>query len=238
MQKCKSCDFDFEGDFCNNCGNPRVIERIDKTHILEEFDDYFLHLEKGILFTLRELFLRPGITINNFLAGNRNKYYKPIPFLVLFSGIYVYIDHTLGYHPSELVDSAQTTVNSFMREHLIYFSLFQILIMIFVLKNLLYRKVNYNIYEYFFAMAYSSGMTILFSTVGIIITYVTNVEVIQYFISIIGLIYGVWLLGQFMGSNTYKGYIKSALAKMLSLFIFLILSSLIFTLLNIFEVNY
>jgi hypothetical protein len=87
-------------------------------------------------------------------------------------------------------------------------------------------------------MAYSSGMTILFSTVGIIITYVTNVEVIQYFISIIGLIYGVWLLGQFMGSNTYKGYIKSALAKMLSLFIFLILSSLIFTLLNIFEVNY
>lgn len=238
MQKCISCNETFEGNFCNNCGNPRAIARIDRNHLLEEFDDYFLHIEKGILFTIKELLIHPGNTIHDFLKGNRIKYYKPIPFLILISGIYALIEHYFGFHPSEKINSANNAVNSFMREHLIYFSFFQILIMIFVLKKLLFRKENYNIYEYLFVLSYSSGMTILFSTIGIIITYLTQVEFIQYYISVIGFLYGVWLLGQFMKSKSYVGYLRAAIAKILSLIIFLFLSSVIFTLLNLLNVKY
>jgi hypothetical protein len=231
MEKCKSCATKFDGNYCNNCGTPQIMRRINKSYYLEEFEDYFIHVERGILYTLKELIIHPGKAIKNFIDGNRTNYYKPISFLVLFSGLYSLIDHSIGYHPSEILKSPESSVNTFIREHLIYFSLFQIFIMIFLFKKVFYRKAKYNVFEYFVVLCYSSGMTILFSTLGIIMTHFSRKENLQYIISLIGLFYGIWLLGQFMESKSYKGYVKSGIVKLLSLIIFLIFASIIFTIL-------
>ena len=238
MENCKKCSDAINGNFCSNCGARTYIQRIDKSHIIHEFEHYVLHYEKGILFTLKELTFNPGNAIRNFINGDREHFYKPIAFLIITSGLYTLLDHYIGYHPSEAAKILENSAKSFMREHVIYFSLLQILITSTVMKYIFYRKEIYNIYEYFIVLSYSSGMTISFSTIGILVSKLTHWESAQYLVSFIGLFYGIWLLGQFMASVNYKGYIKAAGAKILSLIIFFILSSIVFTTLTILNIKY
>lgn len=64
---CKNCNTNFKGNFCNNCGQSCNIERINAKYLLAELSLFLLQLERGIFFTIKELFLRPGHCIREYL---------------------------------------------------------------------------------------------------------------------------------------------------------------------------
>ena len=89
---CKNCGTEFNGNFCSNCGQPAKLKRIDAHYIKHEIE-HVLHYDKGILFTVKELLLRPGKNVREFFTENRNRLVKPIIFIIVTSLIYSLISH-------------------------------------------------------------------------------------------------------------------------------------------------
>jgi len=77
MVVCQNCGHEGEYVYCPNCGHAFDIARITLTHIFTEVAHTFWHLEKGVLYTIKELAIKPGIVQKKYLAVARKKYQKP-----------------------------------------------------------------------------------------------------------------------------------------------------------------
>ncbi|MEZ4902365.1 MAG: DUF3667 domain-containing protein [Spirosomataceae bacterium] len=85
---CKNCTNSFEGNFCNNCGQTANTHEINFKSIVHEIQHSILHIDKGILYTTKDLFKKPGQTIREYLDGKRVKHFKPFAYVFILSTIY------------------------------------------------------------------------------------------------------------------------------------------------------
>ena len=88
---CKNCSNAFNENFCNRCGQKSSVRRVDYDYVISEVAEGVFQLEKGWLYTIKELFIRPGKSIKKYLQGERIQFAKPIPFILLTSALYVFI---------------------------------------------------------------------------------------------------------------------------------------------------
>ena len=93
---CKECSITFVGEFCSSCGRPRELKRINGRYIASEIGRV-INLDKGIFYTIRELLLRPGISIQQFIKEDRNRLVKPIVFLIVCSLVYSIFQKVLQF---------------------------------------------------------------------------------------------------------------------------------------------
>lgn len=94
--QCKNCGTQVKGNFCHNCGQRTNVGRIDFSYIIQEIPNSIFQLNRGFFFTVRELFLRPGHSLREFIGGKRKYYYKPIAFLLIASTLYVLSTFLMG----------------------------------------------------------------------------------------------------------------------------------------------
>lgn len=93
MQTCKNCGHRFEGKFCNNCGQTADTERIDFHYLKHEIPHSFFHINAGLLYTSKQLFIRPGHSIREYLEGKRVKHIQPLSFVLILAGFYILLCH-------------------------------------------------------------------------------------------------------------------------------------------------
>lgn len=86
------CNNEITGKYYSNCGQPLNKERINSHYIIHEIE-HVLHFEKGILFTVKELLIRPGENIHSFIVRDRSRLVKPIVFIIVYSLIYTIVTH-------------------------------------------------------------------------------------------------------------------------------------------------
>ncbi len=60
---CKNCKQNFNGNFCNNCGQNSNVRKIDVKYLIDEIPNSIFQINRGFLFILKELFTRPGDSI-------------------------------------------------------------------------------------------------------------------------------------------------------------------------------
>ncbi len=85
---CKNCGHIFEGNFCNNCGQSSKVGRINLKNFLAEVSESVFQINRGFFYTLKELFLRPGYSIQEYLSGKRKSHFKPFGYVLILSTIY------------------------------------------------------------------------------------------------------------------------------------------------------
>lgn len=90
---CKNCNTPLEGNFCSECGQAAGTHEINSHFLWHDIQQGLLNLDKGILFTIKELSTRPGYSIKEFIAGRRVQHFKPISFVLVLAGIYGFIIH-------------------------------------------------------------------------------------------------------------------------------------------------
>lgn len=83
MIKCHNCGAEGDQKYCPGCGQALQIERISINSLLHEVAHTFWHLEKGFLYTLKELAINPGTTQRKYLSGIRLRYQKPFPLFAI-----------------------------------------------------------------------------------------------------------------------------------------------------------
>ena len=84
---CKNCEHTFQGNFCSNCGQKTNTVRLNWHFVVDELKYTFLHINKGLLYSCKQLLIRPGATVREFLEGKRVKHYKPILLVVVLAGL-------------------------------------------------------------------------------------------------------------------------------------------------------
>ena len=90
---CKNCDHDFDGDYCNNCGQKSTVQNINFKFLIDEISNTVFQVNRGLFFTVKELFVRPGHSIREFLNGKRKQHFKPLAFVLVVSTIYVLVTY-------------------------------------------------------------------------------------------------------------------------------------------------
>ncbi|RTQ47789.1 DUF3667 domain-containing protein [Hymenobacter gummosus] len=86
---CLNCGQAVPERFCTRCGQDvHHTHRITLHHLLHDIPHSVWHVDRGILFTVRETLRRPGSTIRRYLAGERAAHYRPLALVLLLAGVY------------------------------------------------------------------------------------------------------------------------------------------------------
>jgi len=229
MTNCKSCNAVLAGNFCSNCGHPAKTKRIDGHYIMHEIE-HVLHFEKGILYTVKELMIKPGTSVKEFLAENRSRLVKPIIFIIITSLIYTLITHFFhieeGYINFSLdKNSALTAISSWIQNHYGYANILMGIFIAFWLK-VFFKKHEYNFFETLILLCFVMGMGMLIYAALALAEGITKIKMMQ-IAGILGTVYFTWALGQFYDKNKAGSYVKALIAYLLGMLTFSLLTFLL-----------
>ncbi len=87
MTTCINCGNSFTGKFCSNCRQPSETHRITWAELAHQLPHALFHADMGMLYTLKQLAVRPGDTIREYLAGKRAYHFNPLLYLILAGGL-------------------------------------------------------------------------------------------------------------------------------------------------------
>lgn len=89
---CLNCNENIERNFCSNCGQKTDTHRINLKHFfIHDILHGVWHIEKGILFTIKEALTRPGKAALDYISGKRIKYYNVFYLTVLIIGVQLFL---------------------------------------------------------------------------------------------------------------------------------------------------
>lgn len=235
MNNCNTCQADIAQNFCPNCGQAATLKRIDGHYIRHEIE-HVIHFEKGILYTVKELLIRPGKSIQHFISVDRNRLVKPIIFIVITSLIYTIINNFFhieqGYMKFD--EAKPSTIGEMMKWVQDHYGYGNILMGVFIAwwLKLFFKKYNFNFYEIIIMLCFTIGMGMLIFAFFAPIQGIFHVEVMQ-LAGIVGFVYMTWAIGQFFDKSNVMSYVKSFFAYALGSISFLIAIVIIGTVIDL-----
>lgn len=90
---CKNCGSTIEGKYCIECGQATNTHQINTHFLWHDIQHGLMHFDKGIMFSLKELFTRPGATMREYLEGKRVSHFRPLSMLILLATVYGLLYH-------------------------------------------------------------------------------------------------------------------------------------------------
>jgi Protein of unknown function (DUF3667) len=91
---CANCDRAVGGadqKFCPACGQPTPTHRIDWHFLGHELEHSVLHMDRGIFYSLKNLMLRPGHFIRDYIEGRRARHVKPLMLIMILAAAMVFL---------------------------------------------------------------------------------------------------------------------------------------------------
>ncbi len=219
---CKKCKSEIRQNYCSDCGAPAVLKRINGQYILKEIGSV-LNFDRGILYTIRELLLRPGKNIQTFILVDRKRLVKPIIFIIVTSLIYTLTQQFFhfedGYvNAGGFEESATSKIFGWIQN---YYGYANILMASFIAGwiKVFFRKYEYNLFEILILLCFVMGIGMLIYTVFGIIESTTKIQILHVG-GIIGIIYTSWAIGQFFDKNKKINFLKGFLSYLLGMITF------------------
>src|ERR1700761_6870307 len=153
---CKNCGTSVDRSFCPECGQKATTGRLTVGHVLEETWHSVTHTDRSFLHLLGLMIKRPGKVINDFIGGQRKKYFNPYMFYVVLTGLLVFIrekvfareDSLYHYH-----DEFDQTINK-EYELLVLFSIPMMALFFW----LIFRRRKYNYAEWVTVLIFAYGL--------------------------------------------------------------------------------
>lgn len=209
-------------EFCSNCKQNVKPKRIDGHYILHEIE-HVLHFERGILYTIRELLIRPGENIRHFISENRSRLVKPVIFIIVTSLIYTLINHFFhiedGYMKiDDVKDSPLHSINSWVQSHYGYSNIIMGGFIAFWLK-IFFKKYDYNFFEILILLCFILGMEMLIFSVFAIFEGLTKYHFMQ-IAAMIVFVYFSWAVGSFFDKSRVASYFKALVSYILGMITF------------------
>lgn len=228
-EKCKRCQSEVSGEFCSACGHPKTLNRIDGNYIISEIASV-INFEKGIFFTIKELLIRPGESIETFIRKDRNRLVKPLFFLIVCSLVYTiaqqYLKFEDGYVSSGgAQESAVLDLFQWVQQNYGYSNILMAVFIALWIK-LFFRKYQYNIFEILILLCFVMGIGMLIFTVFGVIRGLTQIDI--YSIGgVFGIAYICFAIGNFFDKRLIMSYVKGFFAYILGAMTFYFILTII-----------
>ncbi|WP_341904132.1 DUF3667 domain-containing protein [Fluviicola taffensis] len=226
MTNCSNCKSPITDNFCSHCGQAAKLKRIDGKYILHEIV-HVLHLEKGILFTIKELIVRPGKSVRTFISEDRSRLVKPVIFIIVTSLIYTIASHWFvhveeNHSPLEKsILASIAVIFEWIQHHYGYANMIMGVFIALWLK-LFFRKHDSNFFEILILLCFVMGIGMLLLAVSSVIEGVSGIHLAR-ITEILGVIYCSWAIGQFFDKSKISSYLKAFGAYLLGMISYYIL---------------
>lgn len=239
MITCKNCNNTFEGKFCNNCGQSADTQRLNFKFLIKNLHKNFIkYFNKGIFYTSRQLFTRPGHSIREYIEGKQVQHFEPIGLLITFAALYGLLYHTFGINVfSGLSENTLEgkldfkDVSNWITDH------FAVVTLLFVPvysigSYLSFRKQDYNFYEHIYLNTFLASQRLLIRIITfpllVVLAGTENIFILKDLYITADIVLLVWSYSQFF--NKVK-IIKAVLLSLLSYSIFFVCLFIITTVL-------
>ena len=114
--ECLNCHEHYVGRFCPRCGQAATTDRFSMKVAAENFADAYGMGERGMFRTMRDLILRPGYLILDYLRGMRISYYAPFKMFFLLFALSTLVTHGLNIKGQALYDDSEASVQNLEKE--------------------------------------------------------------------------------------------------------------------------
>jgi len=207
---CTNCNSNLHGEFCSNCGQSQELKRINGQYIFSEISSV-LNFDKGILYTIKELLIRPGISVRKFILEDRRRLVRPIIFIIITSLVYTIAQQWLHFEDGYVNysggdDSATVAIFSWVQKNYGYSNILMAIFIAFWIK-VFFRTYDYNFFEILILLCFVMGIGMLVYTAFGVFEGLTNIKVLHIG-GFIGFLYAPWAIGRFFDKDKKINYLK------------------------------
>lgn len=173
---CLNCNQECDNKYCSHCGQRSATKRLDVPYMREQIMVSLFQLERGIVYTIKELITRPGHSIREYIQGKRVKHFKPFSFLFVAATVYVLFTKFLGIesHVSAFLDGFYGELNetnnekqhsliSWIESNQVYITVVSVLFYA-IATFIAFSKAGYNFIEHLVLNFYISGIQFIIYT--------------------------------------------------------------------------
>lgn len=210
---CLNCAAPVTHNYCPNCGQKSSTHRYSIKHFIEhDFVHGIWHVDKGILFTLKALFTRPGHSVREFIQGKRVPYFSFVTLILLILTASTLIAPYTHGSMSDLMPqgskAAMSNAEKFISEHPKLILIITIPIYS-LLSFLWFRKAKLNFSEH---LVLNSNRVIVELIMGLLFSVITifyansKTLLLFYFsaVTLFAFIYSIWFYYQFFSGFNYS----------------------------------
>ncbi len=107
---CQSCGTEFQGNFCPRCGQSARVGRFSfKTAFLLFLDIWGIG-NRGMFRTIRDLLLRPGYMIRDYIGGCQSAYFPPFKMFFILATFSFLLSHGISLDLEEKTETAKEEI--------------------------------------------------------------------------------------------------------------------------------
>ncbi|KAF2080965.1 DUF3667 domain-containing protein [Flavobacterium sharifuzzamanii] len=230
---CKNCHQVFRGHYCNNCGQSAETHKINAHFLWHDIQHGLLHFDKGVLYSLKQLFTRPGHSIREFIEGKRVRHFKPLSLVVVLATLYGLLYH---YFHINTFDGAKNSdidfehLNEWFATHFSWVTVGSIPIYT-IGTYLVFKNQGYNFVEFFvlntFKAAQRISVQLLTMPILIFLNHTSYIQQYNNTMYIIGIILIFWTNIQFFNKiSKIKAFFLTLLSHLIFLICFFLIAAI------------
>ena len=179
--KCLNCNSDIENNFCSVCGQKTATHRFSLKHfVVHDFIHGVFHLDKGVLFTIKELFTRPGHSVRDYIQGKRVNYFNYFTLFLILLAINHFVQKyssvsNIDLYGKEIVSGYMTLAEDYYK----ILKFISVPFWAYVL-FLFFRKSKQNYLEMMvMGMYMMCGMLIIYLAFELLLVFCNNLNVLK-----------------------------------------------------------
>ena len=113
---CATCRTEYQGNYCPRCGQSSRIGRYSLKNAFLLFLDVWGLGNRGMFRTLRDLILRPGYMIRDYLSGMQMAYFPPFKLFFLLTALSVVIEGGFNLKGKNYFEESRTITNQALND--------------------------------------------------------------------------------------------------------------------------
>ena len=94
--RCNNCGSDFVGNYCPVCSQKEDVGPITWKSVVQSIGEVWGLHNRSMLYTLVQLFLRPGYFISDYISGKKQVSFPPVKLLALMAVLGLLVDYFIG----------------------------------------------------------------------------------------------------------------------------------------------
>jgi hypothetical protein len=183
---CKNCNHNFDGNFCNNCGQAADTHKLSLHYILHDLQHGLLHFDNGIFYTIKQLLTRPGHSIREFINGKRVRHFKPLSLIVILATLYgllyhYFISNLFGVQPVHIAEGVLSVYEKVIRWNLDHFAYATLILILSTTtaSYLVFKKQGCNLAEHLVLNTFYRGLVLLIGFILFPVLYIFHKSVTE-----------------------------------------------------------
>ncbi len=160
--QCRNCGSAFtpEQRYCGNCGQKCNVDRLTIGQLAHDFLHALTHVDRTLLPLLWPVLVRPGRVARDFIEGRRKRYFGPLAWLVVLSGLFSAEVAVTGLYA--FTPSYRPAFLDPLGHHINLVFVMQVPVLAFYCRVAFWQG-RFNSAEYLVLASYTTGVRVLFS---------------------------------------------------------------------------